>query len=118
VRLRALPLLLVLTACDYVLWNWSIAGGHDVLSLISGLTLLPLAAATLALLALGAARLGGAVLEATRDRRQRAATTHAGKRASANTRAHRPEPRRQPQPTSDATPAARSEERGSRRLAA
>ena len=62
-RLRALPLMLVLTGCDYVLWTWSIADGHDVLSLVSGLTLLPLLAATLALLAIGAARLVGFVLE-------------------------------------------------------
>jgi hypothetical protein len=62
VRLRALPLLLVLTAADYALWDWSIANGHDILSLIAGLTLLPLAAATLAMLALGAARLLGFVL--------------------------------------------------------
>jgi hypothetical protein len=44
VRLRALALLLVLTASDYLLWNWSIADGHDVVSLVAGLTLLPLAA--------------------------------------------------------------------------
>jgi hypothetical protein len=62
VRLRALPLLLVLTAADYALWDWSIADGHDIVSLIAGLTLLPLAAAALALLALGAARLLGFVL--------------------------------------------------------
>lgn len=62
-RLRALPLLLVLTGGDYALWHWSIADGHDVVSLVSGLTLLPLLAATLALLAVGAARLLSAVLE-------------------------------------------------------
>lgn len=61
-RFRALPLLLVLTAADYALWDWSIANSHDIVSLIAGLTLLPLAAATLALLALGAARLLGFVL--------------------------------------------------------
>lgn len=62
-RLRALPLLLVLTAADYALWTWSIADGHDVVSLVAGLTLLPLAAATLALIAVGAARLLTFVLE-------------------------------------------------------
>lgn len=56
-RFRALPLLLVLTVADYALWDWSIADGHDIVSLVAGLTLLPLAAATLALLAVGAARL-------------------------------------------------------------
>lgn len=37
-------LLLVLTSADYVLWDWSIADGHDIVSLVAGLTLLPLAA--------------------------------------------------------------------------
>jgi hypothetical protein len=74
VRLRALPLLLVLTAADYALWDWSIANGHDIVSLIAGLTLLPMAAATLALLALGAARLLGFALARPAARRRRPAT--------------------------------------------
>ncbi len=57
VRLRALLLLLVLTASDYLLWNWSIADSHDILSLVAGLTLLPLAAMSLGGLALMGARL-------------------------------------------------------------
>lgn len=69
-RLRALPLLLVLTAADYALWNWSIANGHDIVSLIAGMTLLPLAAATVALLALGGARLLGFVLARPAVRRR------------------------------------------------
>ena len=73
-RLRALPLLLVLTAADYALWDWSIASGHDIVSLIAGLTLLPLAAATLALLALGTARLLGFVLTRPATHRRRPAT--------------------------------------------
>jgi hypothetical protein len=70
VRLRALPLLLVLTGGDYALWDWSIADGHDLVSLLSGLTLLPLAAATLALLAVGVARLLGFALERQAARRR------------------------------------------------
>jgi membrane protein implicated in regulation of membrane protease activity len=58
VRPRALVLLLALTAGDYVLWNWSIAGGHDIVSLVAGLTLLPLAALSLG----GLAIVGGRVL--------------------------------------------------------
>ncbi len=52
------PLIVVfgLTLGDYALWNWSLNGNHDVLSLVSGLTLPPLAAALLWLLALGVAR--------------------------------------------------------------
>jgi hypothetical protein len=48
--------LLVLTAADYFLWDWSIAGGHDIVSLVAGLTLLPLAALTLGGLVLMGAR--------------------------------------------------------------
>jgi hypothetical protein len=62
VRLRALPFLLVLTAGDYVLWDWSIADGHDIVSLVAGLTLLPLAAVSIGGLVLAGARLLGLLL--------------------------------------------------------
>jgi hypothetical protein len=68
VRLRALVFLLVLTAVDYLLWNWSIANGRDVLSLGAGLTLLPLAALSVAQLALAGARLLGLALGNTSAR--------------------------------------------------
>jgi hypothetical protein len=53
------PLVFVsgLTVGDYLLWNWSLNGNHDVLALVSGLTLPPLAVAGLWLLALSLARL-------------------------------------------------------------
>jgi hypothetical protein len=53
------PLVFVsgLTVGDYLLWNWSLNGNHDVLALVSGLTLLPLAVAALWLLALTIASL-------------------------------------------------------------
>ena len=54
---RPLVFLSGLTAGDYLLWNWSLNGNHDVLALISGLTLPPLGLAWVWLLALGAARL-------------------------------------------------------------
>jgi hypothetical protein len=47
----------VLTLGDYLLWNWSLNGNHDVLALVSGLTLPPLVIACLWLLALTLARL-------------------------------------------------------------
>ena len=52
------PLVLVsgLTIGDYLLWNWSLNANHAVIALISGLTLPPLALATLWLLALSLAR--------------------------------------------------------------
>ena len=62
VRLRALVPLLVLTGVDYVLWDWSIANGHDIVSLVAGLTLLPLAALSLGGLVLAGARLCGLLL--------------------------------------------------------
>jgi hypothetical protein len=46
-----------LTVGDYLLWNWSLNGNHDVLALVSGLTLPPLAVACLWLLAMSVARL-------------------------------------------------------------
>lgn len=67
-RLRALPLLLALTAADYALWDWSIADGHDILSLVSGLTLLPVAAVTVGMLVVGGARLLGFLLAGTAGR--------------------------------------------------
>jgi hypothetical protein len=57
VRLRALAFLLLLTAGDYLLWNWSIANGHDIMSLVAGLTLLPLAAVSFGQLILAGGRL-------------------------------------------------------------
>ena len=58
-RPRALVLLLPLTAIDYLLWDWSVAGSHDVLALISGMTLLPLAVLSLCLTVIGVLRLLG-----------------------------------------------------------
>ncbi|MCW3017778.1 MAG: hypothetical protein JWN10_86, partial [Solirubrobacterales bacterium] len=46
-----------LTVADYLLWNWSLNSNHDVLALVSGLTLPPLAVAGLWLLSLTVARL-------------------------------------------------------------
>jgi hypothetical protein len=46
-----------LTVADSLLWNWSLNSNHDVLALVSGLTLPPLAVATLWLLSLTVARL-------------------------------------------------------------
>jgi hypothetical protein len=121
------PLVLVtgLTVGDYLLWNWSLNGNHDVLALISGLTLPPIAVACLWLMALTVARLAG---------RTRA---HAGGRGGARGRASRytdermdsaqarmSDPAGTPLPAADAaaledTPiTARSARRRSRKLAA
>jgi len=49
---RPLALVFGLTIGDYLLWSWSLNGSHDVLALVSGLTLPPLAVACLWLLVL------------------------------------------------------------------
>jgi hypothetical protein len=75
---------------DYLLWNWSLNGSHDVLALVSGLTLPPLVVAGLWLLVLSVADLiaarvrrpsararagaGGAHARNRRRQRRRAAT--------------------------------------------
>ena len=48
---------LALTVGDYLLWNWSLNGNHDVIALVSGLTLPPLALVSLWILVLGAMKL-------------------------------------------------------------
>lgn len=56
-----MAVVLVLVALDYAIWSSSIAGGSDVAGTISGLTLPPLIAALLLLVAVNAMRgLGGA----------------------------------------------------------
>jgi hypothetical protein len=57
---RPLVFVLALTAGDYLVWNWSLNGNHDVIALASGLSLPPLALASLWLLAVAAMRLLGA----------------------------------------------------------
>jgi hypothetical protein len=54
---RPLATVTGLTIGDYLLWNWSLNANHDVLALVSGLTLPPLTIACVWLLALTAARL-------------------------------------------------------------
>ena len=54
---RPLVLVSALTVGDYLLWNWSLNANHTAIALVSGLTLPPLALASLWLAALGVARL-------------------------------------------------------------
>ena len=76
------PLVLVsgLTVGDYLLWNWSLNANHAAIALISGLTLPPLALATVWLMTLAAGRLLAraagrrAARGAPASRRRRAAT--------------------------------------------
>jgi hypothetical protein len=77
VSLRPLAFLSGLTLGDYLLWNWSLSGNQDLLALVSGLTLPPLAFACLWLLVLNLARL---IARATRRPRRQVA----GMRATDN----------------------------------
>ena len=54
---RPLVFVVGLTLGDYLLWNWSLNGNHDVIALVAGLTLPPLAVIAAWLLAVSAARL-------------------------------------------------------------
>ena len=78
------PLVLVsgLTLGDYLLWNWSLNGNHEVLALIAGLTLPPLALAWVWLIAVNLARLlsrGTRRISAQRVASEARAASHAGR---------------------------------------
>jgi hypothetical protein len=80
--------LLVLTTADYALWDWSIADGHDIVSLVAGLTLLPLAAVSLGGLVLAGARLLGLLFGTSssrvRTRARERARTHTTEASTAD----------------------------------
>jgi hypothetical protein len=78
------PLVFVsgLTFGDYLLWNWSLAGNHAVLALVSGLSLPPLAIVCLGLIVLHLARMVFA-------RSRRGATARAGRTPASATRPRR-----------------------------
>ena len=109
---RPLVLVFGLTVGDYLLWNWSLNANHDVLALVSGLTLPPLAVACLWLLALSVARL------IARSARLPAGTPGATAAGLAREPAPRANPPGRPStsPPTSATPARSSS--SSRKLAA
>jgi hypothetical protein len=89
------PLVFVsgLTFGDYLLWSWSLNGNHDVLSLVSGLTLPPLAVFCAWLLTLSVARLIARVARrpaahvgAGRSRKERARRSRTSVAASGGNR--------------------------------
>ncbi len=111
------PLVFVsgLTVADYLLWNWSLNSNHDVLALVSGLTLPPLAVGCLWLLALSVIR------AIARSARRPAVRTRVGAGRRANRSVVRERRRREaagvaPEESSAASPAAA--EASSRKLAA
>ncbi len=90
---RRPPVLVIgLTVGDYLLWSWSLNAGHDVLALISGLTLPPLALLSAWVLAMGAMR---AIAAGARfARRARTPPTVQPARRSAGARRSAPHPAR------------------------
>ncbi len=104
-----------LTIGDYLLWNWSLNANHDVLALVSGLTLPPLAIACAWLIALTVMRLLARTTGARAARAQAQTEAAARKPAPAARRAARPAAS-----TPSATPRAAStaSSRASRRIAA
>jgi hypothetical protein len=99
-----------LTVGDYLLWNWSLNGNHDVIALVSGLTLPPLALLSIWLLAMAAGRLLGGV--SGRARNGARARSRSSRRSAARRRA-----RRAPAPTEPAARPAPADA-PSRRIAA
>ena len=85
---RPLVIVSALTAGDFWLWNWSLSANRDALALVSGLTLLPLAAASVLLFVLTAARLAsrvgwrGVATGASRRTAQHALADRSGSRPS------------------------------------
>lgn len=110
---RPLAILSGLTIGDYVLWNWSLNGSHDVLSLVSGLTLPPLAIACLWLLALTIGRLLGRVSRGASPARTRKPAAKPRRAGAAPHQAAGPAPAPHSAAASASSPA-----RASRKLAA
>ncbi|HEY2570100.1 MAG TPA: hypothetical protein VGI27_01440 [Solirubrobacteraceae bacterium] len=95
---RPLATVTGLTIGDYLLWNWSLNANHDVLALVSGLTLPPLTIAFLWLVALTIARLLARTSRSSRGR----AGAGAAKRMPDTTPDARPTPT-SPSPTPAST---------------
>ena len=71
---RPLAFVSGLTLGDYLLWNWSLNANHDVLALVSGLTLPPLALACAWMLAVTLLRLIGSSTRRSSRRARMAAS--------------------------------------------
>jgi hypothetical protein len=63
-----LVIVALLALCDYLLWNWSLSANHDILALVSGMTLIPLLLALAWLIVLAVAHLLAGVAQRSRAR--------------------------------------------------
>jgi hypothetical protein len=77
-----LVIVALLTLGDYLLWNWSLSANHDILALVSGMTLIPLLLALAWLIVLAVARLLAGVAQ-----RSRAPHAGLGRHVAASARA-------------------------------
>ena len=77
---RPLAIVSLLALADYLLWNWSLGGSHDILALVAGLTLVPLLIAVAWLLVKGAT---GLLAEMARRTRAQPAARSGATRAKA-----------------------------------
>ena len=84
---RTSVLLIGLTVGDYLLWNWSLNGSHDVIALIAGLTLPPLVLVSLWVLAFSVVHAIAAAARLARGGRIRAQSGVSARSAGARTRA-------------------------------
>ncbi len=75
----------LLALCDYLLWNWSLSADHDILALVSGMTLIPLLLALAWLLVLAVGRLLADVAQRSRSRHASLGRRVAGGAARADT---------------------------------
>jgi hypothetical protein len=89
---RPLAIVTGFTIGDYLLWNWSLNANHDVLALVSGLTLPPLTIAFLWLVALTIARLLARSSRSSRGRAGAGAAERSPGAASARPTAAAPSP--------------------------
>ncbi len=78
-----LVIVALLALCDYLLWNWSLSANHDILALVSGMTLIPLLLALAWLLVLAVGRLLAGVAQRSRARAGHGRRGAAGARAGA-----------------------------------
>jgi hypothetical protein len=125
VSARPPVLLSGLTIGDYLLWNWSLNGGHDVLALIAGLSLPPLTVACIWLLAVTGARLLARYTRASDRLAPSAARRHAPTRHAPTRHAPTRHAPARPAPSAAAAarreaggPSARGAGRSSKKLAA
>ncbi len=83
-----LVIVALLALCDYLLWNWSLSANHDLLALVSGMTLIPLLLALVWLLVLAGGHLLAGVAQRSRARHAGASQPRGWRRRQRDSRRH------------------------------